>query len=239
MGKMELPYDEAPCAGLLINCVEAVDCSLMISQLEKRTRTGPFWRGPPEPLSCLGFVVITYDASNVPDVDGASLVACGHMQHRANVSTECRLEAGKSYAVIPLSSHTSIRNEAVLCCHFSKPLKPTAHKFDRPLVKSAWVAYFRASLGVPGSLSQRVEKQQGTLCVSEGEGACIFALAEHRGKLFMRVSVSIASSGLRYSRGEANTLDWLAPGYGQIVQVALPKEWTRHMVPNAGGHNAA
>merc|ERR1719446_1105787 len=53
-------------------------------------------------------------------------------------------------------------------------------------------------------------------------GSSLVAFAENRGSGYFQTLLTLESDCLRYSRACPNTVDWLPPGYAQIVQIAVP-----------------
>merc|ERR1712187_222793 len=84
-------------------------------------------------------------------------------------------------------------------------------------VRAAWTAYARTG--------QVDAFQEGSMFTAKARGGGVVVLAENRGASFFYVELLFEcqpATGYWYSRGAAITKEWLAPGYGQILQVMLP-----------------
>mmetsp|Transcript_130364 Transcript_130364/g.237046 ORF Transcript_130364/g.237046 Transcript_130364/m.237046 type:complete len:834 (-) Transcript_130364:80-2581(-) len=220
---LELPYDEPSCSAIEIEASENVECYLSLVQMEKRVRYGPLVRGPVEPLACIGFIVVPADGPGVTEPGAAPVVAVARMSHRANVTAECKLKAGKAYLFIPLSLHRGKQRQVTCACLTSKPASVKQRTVSLDNVRNAWAAYARHHDVSESRRDVRQLTEQGTsLFITQGAGSSIVALAENRGDGYMKTNLAVTSSGLRYMRQQSSTTDWLKPGFAQIVQIALP-----------------
>lgn len=111
-----------------------------------------------------------------------------------------------------------------MCACFCSQVASTKKRpVSSTIVQNAWAAYARYQSPSEGQNATKVTREKGAvLSVTQGVGACVVALAENRGREYLQVQLRITSTGLRYTRQQPATTDWLKPGFGQIVQVALP-----------------
>lgn len=214
---VQLPADGGPpCFGMLLEVFDTTECSLSMTQPEERVRKGPFCDPALGSTACVGFAVLRLG----PDVDrSGDAVAIAHMRCRATVSTDCWLQAGSMYLVVPLSLHEGrLPVPVVFACVSSRLVVVSRRGLSRSAAKSAWVAYARA-----GAKGDAKDFHGGKLHLARASGGAIVGLAENRSaSQHYRVELSFESEGLRYTRGAAGSADWLAPGQGQIVQICVP-----------------
>jgi len=171
-----------------------------------------------------GFVILRTDNDGPQFSPGAaSATAVARMRHRPVVSVESTLVAGKTYLVVPLSLHTGVHREVTLTCRSSKSISMETLTLDAKAIQSAWVAYARYRAPDEQNVVEVVQ-DGGTLVATQGLGACVVALAQNTGSSYMRLNLGIVASDMRFTRGVANSVDWVRPGFAQLVQIALPKD---------------
>lgn len=231
---MQLPELDPSFKGLSLEVPQDTECYVSLHQFERRLRRGPLFKGPADPLACIGFVVVRTDdcctseegdatADKAAGLGSASAVACARMRHQAAVTTECNLVGGASYLVVPLSSHRGAYRPATFVIQTSQPVTLKETALDAFQVRSAWAAYARYRAPRDTTLDVKVVEEQGTtLTMCQGEGASIVCLAENRSSMYMKAELGISSPSMRFQRAQGTTTDWLKPGYGQVVQFALP-----------------
>lgn len=213
--EISLPNEDVPCDGVTLQASETTECVLSLAQPEERTRKGPLSGDLAEELSCIGFVLVDTEAEG-----GATAVATTNIRSRAIVDTDCWLQPGRSYVLVPLSIHEG-RSPLItsFACASSRYVALRARRLKREAVRAAWVAWTRhndasGGLGFHG----------GTLYMGKAEGGSIVALLENRAEGYFGVELTLTCATMRFSRGAATTLDWLPPGCGQILQVAVPDD---------------
>jgi len=91
------------------------------------------------------------------------------------------------------------------------------HRLKREAIRAAWAAYARSN-----DPSNGEQFHGGVLYMGKAEGGSVVALAENHGNGYFKVELALESDCLRFSRVESETFDWLQPGWGQILQVAVP-----------------
>lgn len=224
---VRLPRHQPPDQGFLLRAEQGTAFSLSLAQPERRVRRGPFHVDPLEPLACIGLVILKVDSGCTASLSPGTATAhdVARMRHRPTVSCEGTLSAGGTYLIVPLSLHDGVHRDVVVTCRSHKPVTLEKMPLDPSSIQSAWAAYARhrcSGEGGPGI----TEVVQGDcrLLVTQGSGACVVALAENCGDRPLRATLALVASNMRYTRGVAASTDWLKPGSGQLVQVALPKD---------------
>merc|ERR1712032_1614154 len=84
-------------------------------------------------------------------------------------------------------------------------------------VRAAWASFAR------NGKSERFHDT--VMYTTKASSGAVVTLAENRGHGHFNVELSYETDPVNcytYSRGSPVTSDWLAPGYGQILQIALP-----------------
>jgi len=212
---LQLPSGYAPCVGLALEAAETAECLVSLVQPEERTRLGPLYDSDIGPLACLGFVLVSFDA--VGQGNGAA-AAVGHLQCRAVISQEIWLQRGQSYLLVPLGLHDKgPAVPIVFSCASSKAVTVTERELGPEAVRAAWAAYARS--GAADNFHGAV------LYTAKARGGAVVAMAENRGFGHLNTELSFTSDplgALTYARSSSLCNDWLAPGYGQILQVVLP-----------------
>jgi len=207
-----LPSEDVPCVGILLEASEMTECSLSLAQPEERTRQGPLYKDLEEHFSCMGFVLLC------PETDaGALAVATAHIRSRAIVSADCWLQPKRSYILVPMSVHVGAPLSASFACVSSRHVVLKEHRLKREAVRAAWVAWTKWNDPTGGE-----HFHGATLFMGKAEGGAIVALAENRGEGYFGVDLHISTDKMRFWRRLPSTSDWLPPGYGQILQVAVP-----------------
>jgi len=146
-------------------------------------------------------------------------VVAAPMRCRSVAPVDSWLRAERSDLIVPLSLHVGTAVEATFVCMSSRPIAVERRRLEPATVVAAWAAYARS-----GPAKERSDTQGLVLYTRRSEDGAAVMLAENRARWYIWVEVSFISSALRYSRGAATTADWLAPGCGQILQVAVPDE---------------
>jgi len=208
-----IPSGETSCVGMSLEVFEVTECSLSLVQPEERIRQGPLYTDLFEQLACVGFVVLCTDGGS------CTVIAKARMRCRSTVSAECWLEPGRSYIVVPLSMHAGSSLDVTCVCVSSRPVLVNERTLDPVGIRAAWVAYARSC-----PEHERSRFHGATVYTQKADGGAVVAYAENRGNGFFNAGFTFESDGLRYSRGWAVTSDWLSPGQGQLLQVALPDD---------------
>lgn len=222
---VQLPSGRVADAALILESFEATECSILLGQPEERARQGPFYVDLFEPLACLGFVLIRIGKAGRLEEAGAAVfgdtevVAATRMRCNEVVSADCWLKAEQTYLLLPLCLHRGAVLPATFAVVSSRPLVFEERTLDAVAVRSAWACYARTS-----SEKERRVFHGAILYTRKAAGGSLVIMVENRGSGFLQVELNIESTGLRYSRGLPATNDWLPPGFGQILQIALPNE---------------
>mmetsp|Transcript_12392 Transcript_12392/g.35098 ORF Transcript_12392/g.35098 Transcript_12392/m.35098 type:complete len:667 (-) Transcript_12392:117-2117(-) len=214
-----LPGPDAAGVGLEMTVDGNTECSISLVQPEERLRQGPFYKNLSGPSACIGFVVLRNGGPrSVKEREPSVKVA--RLRCRDAVNLDCWLEPGKSYMLVPLCLRVGPGATAPLpvncACVSSRPVALEERCLERDVVRNAWASYAKAA-------DPRGERSHGAvLHMAKGEGGSVVAYAENRGSGYFKVELSFASDYMSFSRGKPTTGDWLAPGFGQVVQVAQP-----------------
>mmetsp|Transcript_141481 Transcript_141481/g.368605 ORF Transcript_141481/g.368605 Transcript_141481/m.368605 type:complete len:729 (-) Transcript_141481:619-2805(-) len=198
----------------VLEVFETTECSVSLAQPGRRLRGGPYYPHLNGPAACIGFILLRVDTQG-----GITVAAVGSMRRKDVVSTECWLEPGR-YLLVPLSLHTGPSFTASWACFSSRRVAITQRELQRDELRGAWVAYAKET-GGPG-----VSFHGATLHMGKAEGGCVVAYAENPAdlKMHLKVDLTFSSDSLQYSRSQGATVDWLAPGQGQILNVAQPND---------------
>mmetsp|Transcript_55616 Transcript_55616/g.143256 ORF Transcript_55616/g.143256 Transcript_55616/m.143256 type:complete len:716 (+) Transcript_55616:127-2274(+) len=208
---VHIPAGDVPNTAFILEASEMTECSLSLVQPGDRLRKGPFFRGlENQPLACIGFVLLKMDGSQ------PNAIASAHMRRTSSASVEtCWLQAGR-YMLVPLSHHYGKPLNVTLACFSSKKVTMREQQLDRVQLRHAWAAYAREN-------DMKCERFHGAvLHIGKGEGGSVVAFAENFGSGYFNVELSFRSESLQFSRKAATTNDWLAPGTGQLLQIAQP-----------------
>lgn len=208
-----LPNEDVPCVGVVLETAETTECSLSLAQPEERIRSGPLCETHVDQSpTCMGFVLLRRETSGC-----AEAVAAAHMRSRSTVSADCWLQPRGAYILVPLSLHIGAPLVVSCACVGSRHVSLKKHRLKREAVRAAWSAWTRGNDPTGG------EQFHGAiLYMGKADGGAIVALAENRGTGYFGVELSISSLNLRFSRASPTTVDWIAPGHGLILQVAVP-----------------
>jgi hypothetical protein len=217
---VQLPSNDVAHTGLEITAHDTTECALSLSQPDERLRKGPMFRHltPSEP--CIGFVLVAAGSGGASGKGGgAELEEVAHapMCSRATVSTDCWLQPKVPHVLVPLCLQPGSPMVGTWSCFSSKPVAVRETRLDGDTIRAAWGAYAKASC------EKREEFRGATLYLGKAEGGAVVAYAENLSEGDFYVEVSFRSSELDFSRGKATSCDWLAPGQGQVLQVAQPK----------------
>jgi len=216
---LQLPRHEVPHVGYELEVFETTECSFSLVQPEERTRGGSLIADLFEPCTCIGFVVLSLDssASAEPCLKEGRPVGLAKMKCREAVSTECWLQAGRTYLVVPLNLNGGAAVKATCACVSNRPVVMQRRNLSSSVVRAAWAAYAKSC----PSADQR-EVGGAVLYQQKAEGGSCVIYAENRSRGYFNVDSSFSGHGLRCSRGWTLTNDWISPGHGQILQVVVP-----------------
>lgn len=216
---VQLPLHKVPLVGLTLKVAETTECSISIVQPEERIRQGPLYDNQLGPMACVGFVLL-----RLRGAEGCGeAVAIGHMRCRTVVSADCWLQPGCSYLLVPLSLHSGPQAvPVVFACVSSRLVVTSERSLSQSSARAAWAAYARY-----GSRGDATDFHGAKLHCAKSRGSAIVTYAENRSSTgYFRAECNFESAELSYSRGSHKTSDWLPPGYGQLVQVAMPSAET-------------
>lgn len=239
-----VPRNLPPTTGVVIEVPESegkVDCHIVLHQAEKRLRYGPLFKGAFEPLADIGIVVLPLGGEQESRPAAAkclwgalspsacsrakwlpSAVAVGRIRHRPTVPVECCLQPGK-YIVVPLSIHTGTNRKLQIVCNSSSPVSMEVQALEPEQMRSAWAAYALHRTAGEGEKFQSRRLDCGAeLLLTQGSGSAVVALALNASAKPLNVEMRLVSEGLRYSRKQNKSADYLMPGQAQVVQVAFP-----------------
>jgi len=210
---VELPGG-CPRTGLEVEASEMTECSISLMQPGQRLRGGAYHPQPSEPAACIGFILLRLEGGHGGLRQG-SVVALAQMQHSGAVSTDCWLPPGR-YLLVPLSVRRGLPLPATWAFVSSKKVKLSERKLEQEALKTAWMAYARETD------PQGEDFHGAVLRLGKSEAGAVVVLVENLTDKHLRVQFAFKSDCLRFSRGKSEVIDWLAPGYGQILQVAQP-----------------
>lgn len=214
---LQLPSLTVPLVGLAIEVAETTECCVTLAQPEERIRLGPLAASDLGPLACMGFVIVEVQNSRGGSIPKESKpLAVGQLRSRAVISADCWLRAGCSYLLVPLSLHPGPEVPAVCAIVSSKVVTVSERRIPFEAARAAWATYARGG--------HRDSFHSAVIYETKGSGGAIVTVAENRGHGHFNVELSYTSDPpgcLMFSRQSSNTSDWLAPGYGQILQIAL------------------
>ncbi|CAE7243611.1 CAPN15 [Symbiodinium necroappetens] len=207
-----LPSQEVPRSGLALEaCGATAQCLVSLAQPEERARGGYFYNHLFEQLASMGLVILNMK-THPP-----SLVAASGLKNRGVVGTDCWLRPEDEYLLVPMCLNSGSSLSAAVAVMSSLPVVVEERSLDRQAVMFAWAAY--AKSGKPADKSS-LNGADLYIRISEG----LVVLAENRSRGYMHVELTCESSSLQFSRGLCATVDCIAPGYAQLLQVALPSE---------------
>lgn len=208
-----IPSHSVPLAAFTLQVSEKTECTLL-AQPEERIRQGPVYSSSNlGAIACIGFVIIDVGAG--PQRDSKPLTVAP-FKCRSSVSEDCWLQPGKTYLLVPLSYHAGLSIPAVLSCKSNHEVQITERSISCAAARAAWATFARSG--------KRNRFHDGVLYTATSSGGAIVALAENKGRGHFSVDLSYKSDPddcFIYSRGSGKTVDWIKPGYGQILQIAL------------------
>lgn len=209
---VELPRLTLPQTALLLRAVERTECTLSLAQPEERLRQGPFFQGlEGRPLACLGLALFEAGASGLGRCAAAAPLRCAPA-----ATLDVVLERGRPLVLVPLS-RAPTRTPATFVCSAPGRVAVREYHLEAFMLARAWAGYARATD------PQGIRLVGGAaLFLGRGEGGSVVALVENPSSSAAGVELTLSGEGLSFARGGGTTLDWLPPGHGQIVQVALP-----------------
>jgi len=210
---LDLPSCQVPCRGFTIEASDITECCLSLAQPEERLRRGPYHGDLPEHMTTIGFVLMHERNGRLMEAN-----CCASLRRSGLVSEDTFLEGKGRYVVVPLGLNDA--PEALplaFTCVSSQIVTIQERMFSQEQARAAWVAFTKIQD------PEGVSFHGATLRMAKGDGGFLVAVAENRGSGHFCVELTITSQVLRFSRGLPATMDWLPPGCGQIVQVALPE----------------
>mmetsp|Transcript_20213 Transcript_20213/g.33384 ORF Transcript_20213/g.33384 Transcript_20213/m.33384 type:complete len:802 (+) Transcript_20213:69-2474(+) len=216
---LQIPSCSIPQVGLAIEVSETAECCVTLSQPEERIRPGPLVSPDLGALACMGFVIVCIESN--PQKESKPM-AVGQLRCRSAISADCWLQPGCSYLLVPLSRHFGTEVPAVCAFVSSKVVAVSERRIPFEAARAAWATFARSG--------DRDPFHNCVVYTSKASGGAVVTLAENRGHGHFNVELSYTSDPpdcFSFSRGTHQTNDWIAPGYGQILQIALP-DGARH-----------